>query len=85
MFNTDRHPIIQDGRTYDQWKAYGQSKTANILFSVSLAEKLGSKGVLSFSLHPGVILDHLPQSVMDNPMVLERVCESFERFLISIF
>jgi NAD(P)-dependent dehydrogenase (short-subunit alcohol dehydrogenase family) len=49
-------PSFQDGKVYDQWEGYGQSKTANILFSKSLAEKLGSKGLKAFSLHPGVAL-----------------------------
>lgn len=43
------------GETYHKWHAYGQSKTANMLMAVSLAQKLGSKGLLAFSLHPGVI------------------------------
>ena len=43
----------QDGREYNPWLAYGQSKTANILVSAALAEKLKNKGVLSFSLQPG--------------------------------
>ncbi|CAI6338892.1 unnamed protein product [Periconia digitata] len=47
----------QDGKTYDQWLAYSGSKTANILFTKSLAHKLGPKGLLTFSLHPGVIFD----------------------------
>ncbi|GAB1217045.1 hypothetical protein ATERTT37_006267 [Aspergillus terreus] len=38
-----------------RWYAYGQSKTANMLFAISLAEKLGSRGLLALSLHPGVI------------------------------
>ncbi len=46
-------PGFQNGKVYDQWNAYGQSKTANILFSKSLAEKLGSKGLRAYSLHPG--------------------------------
>lgn len=46
---------FDDGKDYDGWSAYGQAKTANILFSRSLAEKLGSKGVFSYSLHPGSI------------------------------
>lgn len=45
-----------DGGTYDQWVAYGQSKTANILFSRALASKLGSRGLRSFSVHPGVLM-----------------------------
>ncbi|KAF3482880.1 uncharacterized protein GIQ15_02204 [Arthroderma uncinatum] len=51
---------FQGGETYNKWQAYGQSKTANMLMAVSLAQKLGSKNrLLSFSLHPGVILTNL--------------------------
>ncbi|KAJ5650655.1 short-chain dehydrogenase [Penicillium longicatenatum] len=46
-------PGFENGKCYDKWQAYGQSKTANMLFSVSLAKKLGAKGVQSFSLYPG--------------------------------
>lgn len=46
---------FSDGKAYNAWEAYGQSKTANMLFSVSLAKKLDGKGIKSFSLHPGVI------------------------------
>ncbi|KAK6858152.1 retinol dehydrogenase 13 [Apiospora arundinis] len=50
---------FHDGETYNKWVAYGQSKTANMLFSLSLAEKLGKRGLLSYSLHPGVISTNL--------------------------
>ena len=33
--------------------AYGQSKTANILFGVYLTEHLQAKGILSIAVHPG--------------------------------
>ena len=46
-------PNFSDGAKYNPWIAYAQSKTANILFSRSLASKLKSKGVESFSLNPG--------------------------------
>ncbi|KAG9191998.1 hypothetical protein G6011_10732 [Alternaria panax] len=49
-------PSFQHGKVYDQWEAYGQSKTANILFSYALAKKLGPKGLRAYSLHPGVTL-----------------------------
>lgn len=49
-------PSFQNGKAYDQWEAYGQSKTANILFSVALAQKLGNRGLKAYSLHPGVTL-----------------------------
>ncbi|OAQ60575.2 oxidoreductase-like protein [Pochonia chlamydosporia 170] len=40
---------------YEKFVAYGQSKTANILFSLYLRENLGKGGILSFSVHPGTI------------------------------
>ncbi|NUP16021.1 MAG: SDR family NAD(P)-dependent oxidoreductase [Streptomyces sp.] len=53
---------------YDKWQAYGQAKTANVLFAVHL-DRLGAEhGVRAFSLHPGGILTplqrHLPQEEM---------------------
>ena len=44
---------------YNKWVAYGQSKTANILFAVEVAQRLGSKGLKAFSLHPGTIMTNL--------------------------
>lgn len=44
-------------REYDKWIAYGQSKTANILFAVELDARGRKSGVRAFSLHPGRILD----------------------------
>jgi NAD(P)-dependent dehydrogenase (short-subunit alcohol dehydrogenase family) len=55
-------------RGYDKWQAYGQAKTANVLFAVHL-DRLGrDRGVRAFSLHPGGILTplqrHLPREEM---------------------
>ncbi|RBQ74031.1 hypothetical protein FVER14953_09676 [Fusarium verticillioides] len=63
-------PHFSDGELYDQWTAYGQSKTGNMLFSISLAQKLGSRGLQSYSVHPGLILStglgtHLDFASMD--------------------
>jgi len=44
---------------YDKWSAYGQSKTANVLFAVELERRLGGRGVHANALHPGVILTDL--------------------------
>ncbi|WP_349254557.1 MULTISPECIES: SDR family NAD(P)-dependent oxidoreductase [unclassified Pseudomonas] len=46
-------------RPYDKWLAYGQSKTANVLFAVALDERGKARGVRTFSLHPGQILTDL--------------------------
>jgi NAD(P)-dependent dehydrogenase (short-subunit alcohol dehydrogenase family) len=42
-------------REYDAWGAYGQSKTANVLFSVGLEQRLTERGVRSAAVHPGGI------------------------------
>jgi NAD(P)-dependent dehydrogenase (short-subunit alcohol dehydrogenase family) len=43
-------------RPYDPLLAYGQSKTANILFAVGLEKRGARFGVHAFAVHPGVIL-----------------------------
>ena len=45
--------FVKDDEAYTGFLAYGQSKTANILFSRSLMARLGKEGILSFSVHPG--------------------------------
>jgi NAD(P)-dependent dehydrogenase (short-subunit alcohol dehydrogenase family) len=42
---------------YDRWVAYGQSKTANILFALGLDERGKADGIRAFALHPGSIVD----------------------------
>lgn len=50
-------------RGYDKWEAYGQAKTANVLFAVHL-DRLGrDKGVRAFSLHPGAIFTPLQRHI----------------------
>jgi NAD(P)-dependent dehydrogenase (short-subunit alcohol dehydrogenase family) len=44
---------------YDKWIAYGQSKTANVLFSLELDRRLADAGVRAFALHPGAIMTEL--------------------------
>jgi len=40
---------------YGGWKAYGQSKLANVLFTYELARRLKGTGVTANCLHPGVV------------------------------
>ncbi|MGW1538348.1 SDR family NAD(P)-dependent oxidoreductase [Streptomyces aureus] len=53
---------------YDKWEAYGQAKTANVLFAVELDRRGRDFGVRAFALHPGGILTplqrHLPRQEM---------------------
>ncbi|MFF1630743.1 oxidoreductase, partial [Streptomyces sp. NPDC058272] len=54
---------------YDKWEAYGQAKTANVLFAVHL-DRLGrDSGVRAFSLHPGGILTPLQRHLAKEEMV----------------
>jgi NAD(P)-dependent dehydrogenase (short-subunit alcohol dehydrogenase family) len=40
---------------YDGWKAYAQSKLANVLFTYELARRLDGTGVTANCLHPGLV------------------------------
>src|SRR5262249_38814418 len=51
--------IAFEHRPYDKWLAYGQAKTANVLFAVGLERRLGNRGVHANALHPGAILTEL--------------------------
>jgi NAD(P)-dependent dehydrogenase (short-subunit alcohol dehydrogenase family) len=46
-------------RDYDKWQAYGQSKTANALFTVALDKLLSAHGVRAYAVHPGMIVTEL--------------------------
>jgi NAD(P)-dependent dehydrogenase (short-subunit alcohol dehydrogenase family) len=46
-------------RPYDRWVAYGQSKSANVLFAVGLDKRGEADGVRAFAVHPGGIITDL--------------------------
>jgi NAD(P)-dependent dehydrogenase (short-subunit alcohol dehydrogenase family) len=46
-------------RPYDKFEAYGQSKTANILFTRELERRFGPVGVHAYAVHPGMIVTEL--------------------------
>jgi NAD(P)-dependent dehydrogenase (short-subunit alcohol dehydrogenase family) len=54
---------------YDKWQAYGQAKTANVLFAVQLDALGKDSGVRAFSLHPGGILTPLQRHLQREEMV----------------
>lgn len=62
--------------SYDKWLAYGQSKTANVLFAVHLDRLARERGVRAFSLHPGAILTplgrHLLAEDLDAVMTIDQ-------------
>ncbi len=55
-------------RPYDRWVAYGQAKSANVLFAVALDKRGEAHGVRAFSLHPGAILTPLVRHMSDEEL-----------------
>ncbi|RSD07273.1 SDR family NAD(P)-dependent oxidoreductase [Amycolatopsis eburnea] len=62
-------PHFQTG--YDKWLAYGQAKTANILFAVHLDRFGRDRGVRAFALHPGSILTNLARHIPQEERVAQ--------------
>ncbi|WP_329012571.1 SDR family NAD(P)-dependent oxidoreductase [Micromonospora rifamycinica] len=50
-------------RPYDPWLAYGQSKTANVLFAVEASRRWADDGILGNALMPGAIHTNLQRHV----------------------
>ncbi|MFJ6671769.1 SDR family NAD(P)-dependent oxidoreductase [Actinosynnema sp. NPDC091369] len=50
-------------RPYDPWTAYGQSKTANVLFAVGAAKRWAADGITVNALMPGGIRTNLQRHV----------------------
>ncbi|MEV0739434.1 SDR family NAD(P)-dependent oxidoreductase [Streptomyces sp. NPDC050549] len=67
-FSGMRWDDVQWTQGYDKWEAYGQAKTANVLFAVHLDRLAAGRDVRAFSLHPGGIITplqrHLPKAEM---------------------
>ncbi len=71
-----RSPVIFDdlnfaSRPYDPWLAYGQSKTANVLFAVEATRRWGGDGITANAVHPGAIHTNLSRHM--DPAELERL------------
>ena len=52
-------------RAYDPWIAYGQSKTANVLFAVGATTRWAADGITANAVHPGVIMSTNLSRYMD--------------------
>jgi NAD(P)-dependent dehydrogenase (short-subunit alcohol dehydrogenase family) len=62
---------------YRSFKAYGQSKLANILFTYELARRLDGTGVTANALHPGVIGSGFGQTYPGALSVLIKIARPF--------
>lgn len=66
-----RSPVVFDDinftvRDYDPWLAYGQSKTANVLFAVGATQRWAGDGITANALHPGGIWTNLVRYLHDD-------------------
>jgi len=59
-------PHFRDESAYEKWTAYGQSKTANVLFTVGLEKRLAPKGIHAYAVHPGVIMTELSRHLTED-------------------
>jgi NAD(P)-dependent dehydrogenase (short-subunit alcohol dehydrogenase family) len=59
-------------RPYDPWLAYGQSKTANVLFAVEGSRRWSGEGITANAVHPGAIAETNLSRHMD-PKVREQL------------
>ncbi|KAG2175316.1 hypothetical protein INT44_007804 [Umbelopsis vinacea] len=66
-------PFFNNGKSYHKWAAYGQSKTANMLFARELAKRYKSQGLVAFSLHPGGIQTNLSRDIQPGELLTEPI------------
>lgn len=55
----DFEDTMFERRPYEKWTAYGQAKTANVLFAVRLQKYGQPRGIEAFAVHPGGIITDL--------------------------
>jgi NAD(P)-dependent dehydrogenase (short-subunit alcohol dehydrogenase family) len=72
-----RSPVVFDDihferREYEPWLAYGQSKTANVLFAVEAATRWADAGITANALHPGGIRTNLQRYVSEEELARLR-------------
>ncbi len=71
-----RSPIVFDDiqyehRAYEPWEAYGQSKTANVLFAVEATRRWAADRIAVNALMPGGIATNLQRHI--DPVEMERM------------
>jgi NAD(P)-dependent dehydrogenase (short-subunit alcohol dehydrogenase family) len=66
---------LHSSRSYGEWKAYGRSKLANLLFTFELQRRLEQHGhaVISVAAHPGYSRTNLLNPRMSVSPLLERL------------
>jgi NAD(P)-dependent dehydrogenase (short-subunit alcohol dehydrogenase family) len=78
-----RSPVVFDDihflrRPYDPWSAYGQSKTANVLFAVAATKQWARDGITANALMPGGIRTNLQRYVPEEELAQRRAAAGVE-------
>jgi NAD(P)-dependent dehydrogenase (short-subunit alcohol dehydrogenase family) len=60
--------IMFDHREYEPWSAYGQSKTANVLFAVEATRLWAADGIFVNAVHPGSIRTNLQRHITEEEL-----------------
>jgi NAD(P)-dependent dehydrogenase (short-subunit alcohol dehydrogenase family) len=68
----DFDDLMFERRDYEPWLAYGQSKTANVLFAVEGATRWAGDGITVNALHPGGIKTNLQRYVSEEELARLR-------------
>ena len=68
-----RSPVVFEdihfrNREYEPWLAYGQSKTANVLFAVEASRRWADDSITVNALHPGSIRTNLQRHVTEEEL-----------------
>ena len=85
-----RSPVVFDDldyafREYDPFGAYGQSKTANVLFAVEATRRWAEDGITANALMPGGIATPLQRHVLEaDPDYMEKAADRYERAGVTL-
>ncbi len=71
---------LQGERRYSMWRAYAQSKLANVLFTRELARRLAGTGVIANAVHPGAVASGFGRN---RPGLFNRLVTLGAPFLLS--
>jgi NAD(P)-dependent dehydrogenase (short-subunit alcohol dehydrogenase family) len=77
-----RSPVVFDdinftSRPYDPWLAYGQSKTANVLFAVEATRRWSGDAINANAVHPGAIATNLSRHMAPEALAELRASGQF--------
>ncbi|TGO30560.1 hypothetical protein BPAE_0004g00150 [Botrytis paeoniae] len=75
------YELGEGGQSYNAWKAFGQSKTAMLLWNIALGKRLANKDISTLVVHPGTTLETklLENSSIDQVQLAESYKLTIDR------